>query len=118
MSVNNPALYRKMSEPHPSPEAANTALNKFLKLVEAAREECQICDVSMVIAMNTLYPLSVEDNGVPEGRAQIMYHIGASVHQLPMLAYGYGEASAENRELVAKLSNGSITKRRMKMVQS
>ncbi len=114
MATSNPALYRKMSEPHPSPEAANAALTKFIKLVEAARKECQICDVSIVVAMNTMYPRSEEDGVIPEGRAQLAYHIGASVNMLPMLAYAYGEAAAENRELVNRMVAGNMPKRHMK----
>lgn len=50
----NAKLYRELSLPHPTMEAAQEAVTRFSDAIEAARIECRIPNVVMIITANTI----------------------------------------------------------------
>ena len=98
--AKNPALYRTLSIPHETREAANDALAKFFAAVEAARIEHRVPDVTVIVAVRT-------KDGEEEYDLATRAHYGDSLRELVMIADAYGHAKAEHEALIAKL----ITKR-------
>jgi hypothetical protein len=87
-ATNDLANYRKMSEPHASPDDANQALKKFYKIVEEARKECRIMDVHVIVKMNITHENS-------EGCAMASAHYGNTLEGAPMCAWGLGQEQAD-----------------------
>lgn len=54
MMNSNPGLYRKLSEPFPSKEAANEALRKFNEELSALREKYRLADVHVLVQINAI----------------------------------------------------------------
>ena len=51
---SNPGLYRKLSEPFPSKEAANDALEKFQQELSALREKYRLADMHVLVQINVI----------------------------------------------------------------
>ena len=94
MTRNNPALYRRLSEPFPSIEAANSALVAFFADVEAARERHRIADVTVLCEVS--HVLEGE-----EVRASASGMMGDSARVLPMIAREFGAAQQRHKEQIA-----------------
>jgi len=93
LSKNDPANYRKMSEPFESIEAANESLLKFYEAIETARKEFHIMDVHVIVKMNVM-----RDGN--EGAAMTSAHYGNTLESAPMCAWAFGN---EQADLVAAL---------------
>lgn len=88
LGKNDLANYRKMSEPLPSIEEANTALQNFYRAVEEARKEFHMMDVHVIVKMNIL-------RDGEEGAAMASAHYGNTLEGVTMCAWGLGQEQAE-----------------------
>lgn len=95
--TNDPENYRKMSEPHETPDMANEAIKNFYADVEVARNKHKIANILIIIKDSAKYT----DGNV----GQFMQHskYGNSLNFEPMAAYGYGKTQAEHREMINKI---------------
>lgn len=96
MSNNDPAHYRRMSEPFHDAVSANDALAAFFEDVKAARDRHRIADV--VVLCEVSYSL---DGDEVRGSARCTHGDSASV--LPMLAREFGAEQAAHQERIAKI---------------
>ncbi len=94
MTRNDPATYRRLSEPFPSVEEANEALAAFFRDVQAAREKHRIADVVVLVEIS-----NVLDGEEVRGSASSFY--GDSARVLPMLAREFGAAQQRHEEQIA-----------------
>lgn len=85
---NDPATYRKLSEPHASPEAASETISAFYEKVAALRKEHSIADVVIIVKDSVEYP----DGKI--GDIINIHQMGDSANGLPMAAYAYGVMQA------------------------
>lgn len=97
--TRNTTLYRELSKPHKSPDAANEALQAFFADVQAARKRHGLPDVLIVAACNVQYPER-------EGRACTWLHCGDARVAEPMAAFALGQAARDRRAWVNALSAG------------
>jgi hypothetical protein len=91
---NNPAHYRRMSEPFPSADEANEALAAFFADVRAARDRHRIADV--VVLCEVSHTLDGE-----EVRGAADSFMGDSARALPMLAREFGAAQQRHVDHIA-----------------
>lgn len=96
---NDPATYRAMSAPFPTPEACNAAITAFSEELRALRLKHRIRDVYVVIAGAVVYE---GDDG--EGEWMTTLAMGNAAMQPALAAYGLGEAQADHRERINKLT--------------
>lgn len=93
--INDPALFREMSEPHESPEKAGEALEAFYDDVRAARQKYRIRNV-MIVGEVTM----IIDG---EHSQAMSYQTCGEITAAEMLAaYAMGYARKERQVLVAK----------------
>jgi hypothetical protein len=98
--INDPSLYRRMSEPHESLEAANAAWLAFYADVRAAREKHRIPDVLIVAELPFI------DNG-EESRAPVCSTIGNARIAVELAAFAYGqEVKAKDRRIASAVMLG------------
>ena len=97
MSKNDPANYRKMSEPFEDIGKANQALQSFYEAVEQARKEFRMMDVHVIVKMNVL-------RGEVEGHAITSSHFGNTLESAPMCAWALGNEQAEFEALLRESS--------------
>ena len=100
----NPALYRKLCEPKTA-EQANDDLQAFRGELRALREKYGVTDLSWVAGINILYPDGEEGRGMTFG------HEGSVLECPAMMAYGYGQASEDQKENINKLAAGKAKRR-------
>ena len=93
----NPSLYRQLSEPFPTPEAASAAIEAFWEELEEIRKKHKIPDVHMVLAWKSL-----GSDGQP-GEYTASAHLGNELMAEPMAAYAYGKEQADRRERIASV---------------
>jgi len=88
---HDPSTYRRLSEPFPSPDACNAAIDAFMEEVGAARVRHGIRDVLVIVAGSVTYP---------DGEAEYMTSggMGDSTRQPVLAAHALGMAEAEARE--------------------
>ncbi len=93
--INDPKLFREMSEPHESPEKAGEALEAFYADVRAAREKHRIRNVMIVGEVSMI---------IDSEQTQAMsYQTCGDIAAAEMLAaYGMGYARKERQMLIAK----------------
>lgn len=96
-SKNDPANYRKMSEPFENIQQANQALKDFYEAVEKARKEFRMMDVHVIVKMNVL-------RGDVEGSAITSAHYGNTLESAPMCAWALGNEQAEFEALLRESS--------------
>ncbi len=97
---HDPKRYMKCAQPFSSKEAANAALVAFMDEVEAARERHLIANVAIVVKDSCEY-------GDDVGEFMVRGHFGNTLEEESMLAYAYGQASAERQErILAALGGG------------
>ena len=92
---NNLANYRKMSEPFADVGQANDAVIKFFELVEAARNECRVMDVHVIVKIAMMHDGE-------EGRAMTSAHFGNTLEAAGMCGWGLAEAQAELNAAIGK----------------
>lgn len=93
----DPALYRRMSLPFTSKDEAGDAVREFCQEVRAVREKHKIPDVAMCVGCNYL--------GEHEGEELVAFldvHIGDTGNRLPMAAFLFGEAKADQSAQLAE----------------
>jgi hypothetical protein len=95
----DPEKYRRLSAPR-SADETNKALEAFFEEMGTVREKHGIPNVVLVASVMVQYA----DGNV--GEAVTMSSYGDSLKIVPLLAYGLGQARAEDREMVAKLIAG------------
>lgn len=95
--MNDPANYRKMSEPFIGSDAAKTAVLEFSKELRELRQKHRIADVLCVCAVNIQY----EDG--EEGIQMVTQHHGLGALAEGMAAFALGELTKQGRESIAKL---------------
>ncbi len=93
--INDPKLFREMSEPHESPEKAGEALKGFYEDVRAAREKHRIRNVMIVGEVSMI---------IDSEQTQAMsYQTCGEITAAEMLAaYAMGYAKREREMLIAK----------------
>lgn len=96
-AFSDPENYRKMSEPHSSPAAAQAKLDEFTKLVGDARKACGIREVLVVAAGG----MKNEDDS--EGEFIASFSFGRSSEVPTLAAFALGEAKAHEEQRLASL---------------
>lgn len=101
--TSDPALYRRLCEPHASIDALNAELEAFYKSVRELREKHKLPEVLVIVAANVM------DDGV-EYEVQSSAYNGDVRNAAYMIARAYGESIAEARAMIGKLaSKAAIT---------
>jgi len=99
------ARYRKASEPHKSPEEAQTALDAFCKEVGELRVKYQVRDLYAICSASLL-----EEDG-SESAASTTFGFGTQSMWLPMIAAAYGIEKQKNDAMIRTLlANGAKEK--------
>lgn len=93
---SNPELYRQLSAPFESSDAANEAIRAFVTDLRELRERHRIRDVHVIISADVIY-------GEREGTVITDAHYGDSLRAEQMLAWALGREQAEHKEFIAKL---------------
>ncbi len=93
---NDPALYRRMSEPFPDSETANDAVQAFFAGVEKLREQHRISDVLVLAEIGVM-----TDGTETRGAAQLFR--GSRANIMPMLARAYGAERQRHEDDLALL---------------
>ena len=96
---NDPATYRRLSEPFPSQAEAEKELDSFYEGVRALREKHRIRDVSLVWQVS-----AVTDSGEIELAG--MGHLGDQHREVGMLAWALGKAEEAFAAFVATARKG------------
>lgn len=94
--TNDPANYRRCSEPFDDIEQANEAISKFFAEVKVAREKHRISDVVVIVEVGHRL-----DGDEVRGSASSM--LGDFNRVLPMVAREYGAAQQRHEERLALL---------------
>lgn len=100
MATNDPANYRRLSEPFESPEAAREAINTFWDAVAAARNASGMTDVHVIVRINV-----VSDAG-DEGVVITAAHFGNSIEAEAMCAWALGQEAALRESTIGKFLKG------------
>ena len=95
--TNDPAHYRRMSEPFETVEQSNEALAAFFADVRSARDKHRIAEVVV------LCEISVVVNN-EEIRGSAMAQHGDSARMLTMLAREFGAEQARHEERIALIT--------------
>ena len=103
LNLSNPSLYRELSKPFPTKEAANAALVAFQEELGELRKKHRLADVTVVVSVSITYP-----DG-EEGDAMIVGGYGSTTKRESMLAYAYGKERAENEAALAKMLKGRLS---------
>lgn len=99
--LSDEKTYLTLSQPFESADEANDSMNKFLMEVRELRFKYRMRDCLIVVAFNVKYPDEVISDVICD------HHFGDLNQQLPMAAFAYGRAQAENRERINKLASGA-----------
>lgn len=100
--ISDERNYIALCEPFESPDAANDSMNKFFTELRELRNKYRMRDCLVVVAFNVTYA-----DGETVSDVICDSHFGSSAQQLPMAAFAYGRAQAENRERINKLASGT-----------
>jgi hypothetical protein len=92
----NPELFRRMSEPYDTADAANAALEAFYADVKAAREKHRIAQVYVIAETNVKYESF-------ESPAMSTASFGSGEHSLAMVAWAFGREQEQHEELIAAM---------------
>lgn len=94
--MKNPKLYRELSEPFASPEAANDAINAFLEDLGAIREKHRILNVLCVVS-GTM----IERGEETEYMTSLSY--GDSLRRPLMAAWAYGSEKSDADTIMRRI---------------
>lgn len=95
-SIQNPSLYREMSKPFPTADAADDAIRDFIRDVRIAREKNKIQDVYIVLSVI----VATEDG---EQNAILSSHHGDANKAESMAAWAAGYESAKRSSTINSL---------------
>ena len=82
------ANYRALAVPFPDQAAASEAMQKFIDLVEAARQECKLADVHVIAQVSMMV----------DGKEKLtgsIAHFGDVMQSIPMLTWALLDAKNE-----------------------
>jgi hypothetical protein len=101
---NDPGLYRRLSEPFPTVEAGNEAIQGFFRELRELRAKWKLPDVYCVVMGNAVHP-----NG-SEGKFIISAHNGSAAEAEAMIAWamGYEQSLRQDRIQGAMRGRGFI----------
>lgn len=102
---NDPARYRRLSEPHADADIANEAMTKFLATVEAAREQYRIPNVQITAQVDYL-----GEGGEEIAAHAIVMHLGDGNMALLMAAQTYGYYRREHDEQIDRMAGNRRAK--------
>ena len=94
--IDNPALYRRLSEPHESIEEANSEVRQFFAAVSALREKHRIADMVLTCAINAM-------RDGEETAAFVGAYFGDRIKHEAMLARELGRVQGERQQHIAEL---------------
>ena len=97
--IRDPALYRRMSEPHASAAEGNAAVDAFAEGVRALREKHRLRDVVVIAQVVYL------DQDGQETIGHATQNIGDPLQTVGMLAVAYGREKQRVFELLDRASN-------------
>jgi len=83
--TGNPELYRRLSEPWPTPDEANAAMREFDKELSELREKYRVPNLIAVCGVNAIRP----DDG-RDGTAVILLRWGNAAEHEPLVARALG----------------------------
>lgn len=95
--INDPSLYRRMSEPFPDMKTTQAALDAFAEEVRVSREKHKIPDVVLITQFSW-----IGANG-EECAAMAYGNNGNPQNNEAMLAHALGLCQAERQELIGQL---------------
>ena len=98
--VQNPKLFREMSEPFPTQEEANAAIAAFWQDVLAAREKHRIATGYLVMSW------FVGADGEETSRRSAGAGFGDELLHLPLMAQHFGVLQAQYEDRIGKLITG------------
>ena len=105
VAVRDEDNYRKLSEPFPSFDAANEALEAFFKDLREVRNKHKMTDVYVIISG------SARTASGEEGEFVTSQHHGSSLKSESMVAWALGTEQTRRQEAIAKMIKGGIKKR-------
>ena len=94
------AFFRQMSEPFPTVEARDVAIDAFADVVKEARKTHKITQVYLVMEATYL------DEDDDEVGTQVSITLGDNLRTLSLLAQAYGREKALHDALMQKLTSG------------
>ena len=97
--MEDPKLYREMSQPHASRKAAADAADAFFDDLREIRKKHRIADVAAVIQI----PYAEADGA--ERHVLITTHNGHVANNLPMLAQAFGAAKRDHIKTMELLAS-------------
>jgi len=97
--VQNPKLYRELSVPFESAEAANAALTAFYEEVRELRKKHKITDLHLICQVSANFK---DDDGEDEGQLMAVCHFGSELMIEGMTGYAFGKAHADSKARIAK----------------
>jgi hypothetical protein len=103
---SNPALFRRLSEPYASMEAADEAIQTFLDEMGALREKHKIPNILTVIGGSAI----AADGDESEFLLPHMY--GDAMRMESFAAYAYGAAATARQEALGAIQKGSLKRTR------
>lgn len=101
MKDHDPELYREISKPFPSAEAASEAIDAFYDELYELRRKHKIPDVLVVMQVNGMTRDGQEGTMILSGM------IGGAMYEESLAAYALGEASARRQEKIAAIIGGA-----------
>lgn len=90
-----PSTYAELSKPFDSLDALNDGYVAFQQELRELRAKHRIRDLTVIMEGSFL------QDGEP-AEARVCTHHGSSLRKLPALAYAYGEAKAEQEQMLAE----------------
>lgn len=96
LGTENPALYRELCEPFPSPNDAEQAVQAFAAELYDLRAKHRIRDLLIVVSATVKYPSE------EEGEVSCVIHFGDELKSENMAAYGLGFLQSQRQERTAK----------------
>lgn len=102
MTHRDPEKYRRLSAPR-SPDETNAAINAFFEELGALREKHGLPDVIAIVGVSIQY-----DSGVGDAVTSCQY--GDSTKAEGLIAWAFGQAQAEHREIINRLTSGQKLK--------
>jgi len=103
--MNNPKLYREMSEPHATAAEVNASLQAFFDDLGELRKKHKLRDIVAIV--NTSYLAS---DGIEEIDGGSWFGYGNSMNYEIMLAHTLGIVQTERQEMLARAMSAPLRK--------
>lgn len=104
--VNDLGLYRALSQPFESYEAANEAIEAFMTAVRDLREKHRLQNVHVIVSGLAVGPAG------EEGRWMTSAHNGDELLAEAMVAWAFGRESVFRQERIAEAVKGTLRDQR------